>query len=241
MRSYTIWSPEYSNFSGGIRALHVLNDELNKREVQSKLHYQSPHNPEDIVLYPEIITDNPLGSQYVSRWLLAEGQVQDLSFQWVNGLGADNNLTVNIIDLDIFYPRTNNKKGIGYWIGKGRKTCDLPEDAVLIHKFEPQDRLALAEQLASFEYIVSFDSFSAINFEALLVGTPVIIANQTGKWDEHNLRKTDWPLFGLTWECEFLDVAKSEVHNQFEAYKLLCDKFSKSIDGFIEITQKNYQ
>lgn len=240
MKNYTIWSPEYNNFSGGIRALHILNNELNKKGFNSFLHYQNQHNENNIVLYPEIISDNPLNSEFVCRWLLANGEKKDLCFEWVSGLGADFLLTVNIIDLEIFKPRTKNRKGIGYWIGKGAQNIDLPENAIKISKFEPTDRSVLAELLASFEYIISFDSFTAVNFEATLVGTPVFIANTTLDWTEKKLKDTKWPFFGIFWDMKDLEQAKNSVEFQFEAYKQLLNKFDESIDSFIEISQKTY-
>lgn len=240
MRSYTIWSPEYSHFSGGIRALHVLNNELRKRSFESFLHYQNQHNENNIVLYPEIITDNPLNSEYVTRWLLANGESKDLSFEWVKGLGGEHILSVNILDLDLFKPRSNQRKGIGYWIGKGSKNIDLPENAELIRKFEPSNRELLAEQLASYEYIVSFDSFTAINHEATLLGTPVFIANQTLDWTKEKLIDTGWPMFGICWNMDEIETAKKEVQLQYDAYLEFCKIFDKYVDNFIDVSQKLY-
>jgi hypothetical protein len=239
-REYTIWSPEYNNFSGGIRALHVLNNELNKRGMKSKLHYKEPNNPNDIVLYPEIITDNPLNSDYVCRWLLAQGENKDLCFEWVKGLNGDYLLTVNIIDLNIFYPQKNERKNVGYWVGKGTPNYPLPDNAELIQKFNPNDRTLLAQQLASYEYIISFDSFTAINHEATLLGTPVFLSNVTHDWTKEKLKNTGWPLYGFFWDMADLGKAKIEVKKQFEAYTVLCKEFDKSIDNFIEISQTKY-
>lgn len=240
MKNYTIWSPEYSNFSGGIRALHVLNNELRKRDVNSFLHYQNQHQDDNIVLYPEIVTDNPMNSEYVSRWLLAAGENKDLCFEWVKGLGGSHSLTVNIIDLDIFYPRTQPKKNVGYWIGKGSQNMDVPSNSELIRKFEPSSRESLAEQLASYEYIISFDSFTAINHEATILGTPVLIANQTADWSKNKLIETGWPVYGICWDYEDLEKAKNEVKLQYDAYVDFCKVFDKSVDDFIEITQRFY-
>ena len=240
MRNYTIWSPEYSHFSGGIRALHVLNDELKKRGCKSSLHYQNQHNENNIVLYPEIITDNPLNSNKICRWLLANGENKDLCFEWVKGLGGDYFLSVNILDLDLFKPSNNERKGIGYWIGKGSKNMDLPEDVKPIRKFEPASTEALAQQLASYEYIISFDSFTAINHEATLLGTPVFIANQTFDWSKEKLINTGWPMHGICWNLDDIEKAKKEVKNQYDAYIEFCKIFDDSVDNFIDISQKIY-
>jgi hypothetical protein len=239
-REYTIWAPEYNNFSGGIRALHVLNDELNKRGMKSKLHYKESNNPNDIVMYPEIITDNPLNSDYVCRWLLAQGENKDLCFEWCHGLNGDYLLTVNPYELDIFSPRKVERKNVGYWIGKGKQNCPLPENAELIQKFYPNDRNLLADQLASYEYIISFDSFSGINMEATFLGTPVFMSNVTHDWTEEKLKKTVFPMHGFFWDMNDLEKAKSEVTKQYEAYTVVCKEFDKLIDNFIEISQTKY-
>ena len=240
MRSYTIWSPQYSHFSGGIRALHILNDLLNKKGYESYLHYENKHQNENIVLYPEIISDNPLSSSNIVRWLLANSEKKDLSFEWVKGLNGDYVLTVNIIDLQIFQPKKRIRKGIGYWIGKGSQNIDLPDSAIRIGKFDPQDREVLAEILSSFEYIISFDSFTALNFEATLLGTPVFIANQTHDWSEKKLRQTEWPFYGIFWNMDDLSKAKNEVFNQYDEYKRLLQKFDNSVNEFVDITQSVY-
>jgi hypothetical protein len=240
MRPYIVWSPEYSNFSGGIRALHVLNDELNKRGSKSGLHYQTSFDSDAIVLYPEIVTDNPLASNQVCRWLLNFGENKDLTFEWIDGLGGDYVLAVNIIDLNIFYPRNKKRSGVGYWVGKGSVNSEYMVDgAELIRKFEPSNRKDLAEQLSSYEYIISFDPYSAITLEATLLGTPVFIVPSL-TWSENKLKSTGWPTQGYFWKTEDLESAKIQVENQFEAYEKLCKKFDDSVDNFIEISQKQY-
>jgi hypothetical protein len=237
MKKYTIWSPNFTNASGGIRALHELNNQLNKKGLISNLHYENKHDEKNIVIYPEIITNNPMNTNQYFQWLLADAKKDGLSFEWVKGLGGDHLLTVNIIDLQIFNPKKGKRKNVGYWIGKGSKNIDLPENSELINKFEPSNRQELADQLASYEYIISFDSFTAINYEATLLGTPVLISNQTHDWTQEKLKKTDWPTYGICWSIDELEKAKKEVEKQYEAYVQLCDKFTKSVDYFIEITQ----
>lgn len=238
MTNYTIWSPQYSHFSGGIRALHILNEELNRKGFKSSLHYENQNHENNIILYPEIITDNPLNGKKICRWLLANANKKDLCFEWVKGLGGDYLLTVNIIDLNLFKPINKKRKNIGYWIGKGSKNLDLPENAEPILKFDPPNRQALAEQLASYEYIISFDSFSALNFESTLLGTPVYIANQTHDWSKEKLIQTGWPFHGFFWNLTDLEKAQEEVKKQYDIYKQFCSNFDRSIDEFIEITQK---
>ena len=240
LKPYTIWSPEYSQFSGGIRALHILKNELQQRGLNVSLHYENVLE-NSIVVYPEIIKDNPLNFDFVTRWLLNKSQFDDLSFAWVEGMGVENLLTVNIYELDIFYPRKNIKSGVGYWVGKGIVKPELlPENAQRINKFEPNSRLRLAELLASFEYVISFDEFSGVNTECLLVGTPVIVYPTTN-WSKNEILNISTNVNSFAWNTDELEVAKKRTETAFEEYKAFLSIFDKRIDSFIELTQKEFK
>lgn len=239
LKPYTIWSPEYSQFSGGIRALHVLEKELKKRDIEVCLHYKNII-PESITIYPEIIKENPLESKNIVHWLLNKSEFKELSFAWAKGMGVHNLLTVNIYELDIFYPRTKQRSGIGYWVGKGIVKQELlPENAQRIQKFEPNTRESLAELLSSFEYVISFDEFSGINTECLLLGTPVLIYPTTN-WSKKEILNLSVGVSKFAWDLQELEIMRSKVNLAFEEYKAFLPVFDKRIDLFIELTQKEF-
>jgi hypothetical protein len=239
LETYTIWSPEYSHFSGGLRALKVLRSELIKRGFEAYFHFEKQVS-DSIIIYPEIIKDNPLNFDKRVRWLLNKETFEDLSFAWVEGMGVENLLTVNIYELDLFSPRKTERKGIGYWVGKGSVQPDvLPDDAQRIHKFQPASREELANLLASFEYVISFDEFSSINTECALLGTPVIIYPTTN-WSKEEIMKISFCVDSFAWSLDELPQAKERVQSTFEEYKAFLTVIDSRIDKFVDITQKAF-
>ena len=233
---YTIWSPQYVNYHGGVRALHVLKDELIKRGYSATMHYEY-HTEGNFVIYPEIVLDNPLGAKHYCHWLLNNGAQKGLTFGWTPDMGCENLLTVNIIEPDIFYQRLNERSGTAYWQGKGLLNAHhIPNGAIQITKESPATRQELANLLASVEYVVSFDDFTAIAMEATILGTPVVIV--TGKLEsKERLIKSGFPIYGVCFSEEELPNAKIEVLKQNDAYKEYIKVFDERIDNFIKITQ----
>lgn len=239
MRAYTIWSPPPTNVHGGVRALHQLKQELIKRGCSATMHYEH-HDPQNIVVYPEIVKDNPLISINVVRWLLNKENFSELSFGWVHDLGAEKLLTVNIIELDIFNPRKTERSGTAYWVGKGNfNSSIIPEGSIEITRGNPATRQELADLLASVEYLISFDDFSAINIEATLLGTPVLI-HSSGHWTQEQMLQSKFGGTGICWSIDDLEQAKIDVENAFREYKKITKVFDKRIDEFIQITQEAY-
>ena len=85
--NFVIWAPPYSVESGGGLALHKLADLITQNNEKCYI-YSSSKNPlwsgelitkkefdnlnknQTVVIYPEVVYGNPLGSKYVVRWLL---------------------------------------------------------------------------------------------------------------------------------------------------------------------------
>jgi len=240
MRGYTIWSPPRTNVHGGVRALHSLKDELIKRGYPATMAYEY-HDPNNIVVYPEIVSDNPMQTPYIVRWLLNRASFPELSFGWVHDLGAENLLTVNIIELDIFHPRSDIRSGTAHWVGKGVFNQSLvPPNSIEIIRGIPASRQELADILAGIEYLISFDDFSAINVEATLLGTPVVV-HSSGHWSRDQMNTSRFGGKGICWSIDDLPKAKEEVSQAYPDYLELLKTFDERIDKFIEISQNHYQ
>jgi len=90
-RPYYLVAPDYTQISGGVRAMHYLCHALNLAgedayitttavhpelrtptlvQSQAEVHTAAGRRP--IAVYPEIVTGNPLGASTVARYLLAE-------------------------------------------------------------------------------------------------------------------------------------------------------------------------
>lgn len=235
VRPYRINIDSYYHASGGIRALHVLRDELRSRGLQAEVTHEHPEPiAGEIMLYPEIIPGNPRESPHYVRWLLNEGYFPDEHvWGWRAGLGADRLLTVNIIE-DFWRDRGLRRRGVAYWIGKGEANFDptvLPEGAREISRSNWPDREELAEYVAGLELLITFDPFTAVIEEAVMSRTPVMIAAPL-----HAVTAAETP-FGVAWGRDEVDFAYATVGLARERYIDRLPELSASIDRFVEDSQ----
>jgi len=234
---YTIYSPPYVNYHGGVRALHILKDELNKRGYQASMHYDY-HVEGSFVIYPEIQPGNPLNAKHYCHWLLNNRDLPGLTFAWAEDMRTDNLLTVNIIEPDIFYPRYNKREGVAYWIGKGDSSgFIIPEGAIEITRTRPALRTQVADLLASVEYFLTFDDYTSLTIEATLLGTPTLIQTRNIEASKQRIIDSGFPSYGVIYDLNDLDKAKKEVYKQHEAYALFTKVFDERIDNFIKTTK----
>lgn len=240
LRPYTIWSPPYAHYCGGIRALHRLAAELDQRGATVNIGY--PVTGSEIVVYPEIVKDNPYGSTRIVRWLLNKAEVpgDGLTFAWASGMQHPL-LTVDIIEPDLFYPRTGQRQGAAFWVHKGElDPMVIPPGSVQITHGWPATRSQLAALLGSVEYLISFDPFTAMVPEALLCGTPVLIHAPRSSWTREQIESHGWVNYGVAWKPAELQIAKAQVHLAFDHYEQLRQRFSASIDHFVRLTQATW-
>lgn len=238
---YEIWIQGYYHMSGGIRALHVLKDELNARGLEASMLYENQRKPDTIGVYPEIMPGNPEGYEHVARWLLntADLPADGDTFAWESGMGDYPLLTVNIIELDLFKPNPGPRSGVAYWIGKGVPQPSLiPHGAEQISRQNYPKRHDLAERIRTLDYLISFDPFTAVNIEAVLCGTPVLVRGNHPRMSQADITGHGWTPFGVAHNVEDLEEARREVHLAYDHYLSLLPVFAKRIDQFIEITQK---
>ena len=239
---YELWIDGYFHMSGGIRALHVLRDELVKRGMNAWMKYER-HDERAIAIYPEIISDNPGGFDCVTRWLLNTADLpDDPTWAWETGMGDHPLLTVNIIELDLFKPREGRRRDVAYWVGKGEKDeCWIPDRAEEISRDNYTTRESLAERLASLEYLISFDPFTAVNIEAVVAGTPVLIRGQHRKMTAEQIEAHGWTPYGIAYSMSELEKARETVHLAREHYESLLPVFDQRVDAFVESTLRLYQ
>jgi O-antigen biosynthesis protein len=147
---FLIYAPPYRNSSAGIRVLHRLGQELNNIGCNAfvftawnKTAELKPNIGDCIVVYPEIVTGNPMGAKHVVRYVL--------NTPGFNGVGdsiyADSELVfvynkalltaaqsatsqkiddsrlmeISIIEPWLFQPKPEVQKvyDVVFWIGKG--------------------------------------------------------------------------------------------------------------------------
>lgn len=243
MSRYEIWINNYYHMHGGNRALHVLRDELKRRGMEAWMSYEH-HDPTAIGVYPEIVHHNPSGYEKIVRWLLNTPTADlppDPAWAWEKNMGCDDLLTVNIIELDLFRPSTNHRSGTAFWVGKGvRDNSVIPSNSVEITRGNFPTRPEVAELLSSVQYLISFDPFTAMNLEAVLCGTPVLVHGEHPKLTQEQIREHNWVPFGVAYTVDQLDEARSEVHLAWDHYRSLIPVFHRRVDEFVEKTTSMY-
>jgi len=222
-----VWSPPYTHQSGGIRALYLLCDLLRERNIDANIqtflgeYVENPYNApkllknsdEDIHVYPEIIVNNPAGSDRFVRWLLNRADLDGECWAWIHGLGDHPILHVPIVESEIFKPMNLERKGIAYWVGKGYEDLyKIPYNAFRISPDKSYTREELAILLGSIEYLISFDPFSALNLEAAMCGTPVRV-HTTAEWKPKDLENSFFGRFGIAYSDDEMEKAIWESKN----------------------------
>ena len=252
MTPYTIAIGGRNEASAGIRALHVLRDELRARGYQANMEYEGVI-PDSIAVYPEIQGGNPLGATRVARWLL--GAAPDIphdgpQFQWGGGMDPNNSpiLCVDLLEPDLFHPNHGlERKGTGYWIGRGGSNWDMYGGWETVSDWDelPSSRGRFATRadyahwLAGLDLFISFDPYTAVITEAITVGTPVLVLA-----DRKDPRRSigignQWNLYGVAWSIELTKYARDTVHLAHDHYREVCvPEFTKQIDHFVTLTQE---
>lgn len=249
MKPYVIWSPDYRRVSGGIRVLYLLGKLLRDRGLQAEMkmtHLPFVDNPwgvpecleipdDAIHVYPEIVEGNPSGSDRVVWWLLNRANKDGLKFVWHPNIGAEPVLNVPYLEPDVFHPGDGPRSGVLVWIGKGQQGY-VPDGSKLITHSWPSTRKEMADVMRSAEYLISFDSYSAIVHEATLCGCPVVLIENEG-WNLGHLTQGPMKVFGVVDCASKLDQARAEVSKSFQAYLDYFPTMAQQLDRFIEETQ----
>lgn len=244
MRPYIIWSPPWDHKVGGIRALYALRDELRARGCEAWMHDEVVLDPEAIVVYPEIVQDNRLNAERIVRWRLSPAEVPDdgLTFDWTDYGGLYPRLMVDLVDDAIrFAPRGRERSGVVVWIHKGKADLDvIPDGAVHMGTHGPETREGVADLLGGCDYLISFDEFSSVNIEAILLGTPVLLYPTVGHFTHDELMAQNWPKHGIAWRPDDLPLARDRTASAWAWYATEQRRMARELDSFIFETQRQW-
>lgn len=265
---YIIYSPPYAP-SGGVRALHRLCDDLRAHGLPAAIHpmfgpyRENPYDAPSIEgqsaavfrdawhLYPEIVAGNPSGGERVIRWMLGpqrhDPAPTDRVYTWDHAITADlPRLQVPIVDLNVFHPGRGRRMGVARWVGKGL-AGPVPAGTIEITQSWPQSRSTLGEVFRSVDHLISNDPFSALNLEATMCGTPVLIDFQgwgpaaqvaAGTWDQKRAADSLFGDDGFAWSPEELDEARERARSVFSHYvEMALPAMAEDLRLFIESTQ----
>lgn len=242
MRPYVIWSPPWDHKIGGIRALYRLAAELADRGCTVTVSNGEHVDPDAITVYPEIIQNNPLGASRIVRWLLNRAHVPDdgLAFDWQDTGSGNPLLTVDLVNHDLLQRRVGPRSGVALVVRKGTLDPSLvPAGATEITRTWPARYEDTLDLLARSEHLISFDEFSLLNLEALMLGTPVLLY-PTGRWSRAEVEAQEWTQHGVAWSPSELDAAREATKGAWPWYLEQCEQYQHRINTFVAATQARW-
>lgn len=274
---YYLYAPPYTECSGGTRAFHylchalnligeeayvttdtvandlrtpVLSDAVRERHLASGI--------EPIVVYPEIVPDNPLAAHRVVRYLLnTPGVVNGQEPTWgdddlIFSFGAEIlpiGMHAEVMEVPLINARIYNLDGadeqkrsgalvfINRYLDRGGVLSPLTAQALEISYRVPArspEELASLYKRASVLY--TYEPSTAC-FEALLCGCPVVYLQNELLLPApfKGYLGTD----GCTWGSDpaSLEAARKSVRKATENYRRKQAEFWKQLENFVKITQ----
>lgn len=263
---YIIFAPPYRHNSGGIKVLYELSYQLNRHGQESYVFvwdggYYASNKYQTCsykfmmdnlrkgawVIYPEIVSGNPLGAKNVIRYVLNEpGKIggdkvyssSEIVWAYNNGLKKfapkDRILQTPHIELDLFKNNNLNRKGSCFWVGKGQNVARKPEheELEITHAY-PENREELAYIFNTKEVFYTYDDFTCMVDEARLCGCPaVLLDDNSNKIDSLKENKN-----GLAFGISELEYAKKTVGKFNKLYiKQHLTLFEKQLKLFLKLT-----
>lgn len=201
-RRYIIFAPPRTR-NNGVRVLYTLYSRLREAGYESfifcperqeapyqyMLQFDRATRENDIVIYPEVISGNPLRFRHVVRYVLfypgrLDGETTffpaEKIFTWDCAYLDAPALRQPYVDRSLFYDAHLPKRQNCYFVHKGGKWRDIPdmENMVEINMQFPETREELAHLLQTTDILYSFDDHSALNLEAALCGAHVKIVRE---------------------------------------------------------------
>ncbi len=287
---YYIVAPPFVRSSAGIRLLYLLCHHLNLKGYQAfialereecgedevhdyiapivneqiiTLHFKTNRQP--IVVYPEVISGNPLCSDAIARYVLnypgllggdKEYDKDEMVFAYTKKLSdsvtchKSEIMYVPLCDVNIFYPPKTPVKREGscfyaskYQHSHNGKLQDITKDSFEITRGEEDslNQYEIAELLRKSEIFYTYEDTS-LAIEATLCGCPTVFITNEFLQTEPLASKEigDYGMaFGV--DLEKLQQAKKTVDLAFDKYQKSIELFGKDIDNFINITQLRVQ
>lgn len=215
-----------------------------------------------IVIYPEIVSGNPLGARNVVRWLLHNpgfhtgvvnygvGEMYikvNNAFNdfYISGSYSSKNI-LNVYDFpfDIYREIQGVKrKGVAYCVrkGKGKILNKHPDDGILI---DGKSHEEIAEIFSSVEKFISYDEYTAYSLFAVLSGCDSIVIPTEGQSEEQWRPKIE-DRYGIAYGFERLEWARKtailckenifrEVHEVDKRVKNFVKEANDFFDGKIK-------
>ena len=187
---FTVVTPSYRRNSGGVWILHFLCSQLNALGHKATVYIYTNdqitnfgneigHDPDAIVIYPEVVTNNPLNAKKVVRYLLnKEAAIDGKPIEWGKN---DFPLSYSKLYKDcdtLFYPIADtdivNKNELrqynSYYVGKGSKYAicpPLPGCQEITTSTPREEYIAI---LNKSKIMFTYDTLTSTNLDAALCG-----------------------------------------------------------------------
>ena len=222
-RRYVILAPTYRHNSSGIRVLYDLQKWLvcsgYDAIVVAGLQADSIGSfDDDIVIYPEVVTGNPLKAKRIVRYILnSPGKIGGtkeydesellVAYSGTFAMHAKGAIMMVPPVEHYFYSDNTPKTLTAVYVGKEKDLGKHPADSIYITRNFPATRHAVAQFMRSLKTLYTYDLISAIGHEAMLCGCDV-------KYIDNNGIMVDFPE-PLTLQSS-LDEFKAELHDFIE-------------------------
>lgn len=192
---FIVAAPKYNPLSAGCRALYDLNQSLNQNGYQSEIMlYTEPPRPYDsnaVVIYPEVIPENPLNATKVVRYMLnKDGLItgkpirfgaNDFILTWFDCLHNPYHARLWKPLIPDFFNDHATRSALDRnidctYIGKGAgiTDCKVIPNTIYVNGLS---RKALADLLRQTRILYTYDPLSVLNSEAMFCGAMVCILN----------------------------------------------------------------
>lgn len=286
---FYVYAPLYRKNSNGVRMLYTLSEMIRQCGYDSKVicyederadydvltPTQYKHHTlkltsefscyqlgeQDIVIYSDTISDNPLNAKNVVRYLLnrptyitGKGiDYGDRDYPVSYSLGIDPNLPQLFIlndDREYFYPRDFTEKESIVCIYYGKiidKEIHDPAITALIKTFDrtvtitrefPATKIELGDLLRRARLLISLDPISNITYEATLCGTPALIVNDVFDFSSQKFNIT---LHGIFSNASGYDKAIKNINFSFSQYQVVLEDNGKNVRLFVDEVIEHFE
>ena len=241
----TIWifAPDYNPAMAGVVQLYRLSETLSKLGHDSKIMNFAriePVEPQDIVVYPEVVTGNPVGAGRVVRYFLnREGLAlnnpvmagpNDFIVAFSPEFHDNPHAVLSLVDLPEMFNDLGTKPTLTRhidctYIGKGRHYfahSRVIDNTILIPRDSPITRKGLADLLRQTRFLYTWDVMSLINTEAIMCDVWVI------PMEFHPFRDDQ-----ISWPYVSLDREQLQIKpNYYELRQVYIDSLVRSNQEF---------
>jgi len=262
-RPYSIFTPEFSPLSGGIRVMWGLFGHLLAKGQLAVTN--AMWNGDFTAIYPEITHGNPLNAPHVVRYILNKPGVMasygvpgPTTYEKTDeiyvfskiydtfGVDEEHLLFLPILNLHIFKNQKRKRTRNCYFVGKGTNLNLHPKDAIKIDSSNSHDQQELADLLNTCEVMYSYENPTAMLEIARLCGCRIVFFPQGAitKFTRDELTKLYEPgMDGISFYEDAHGMGSAEEHSELDVKKFrekyieLIKTFDRKLERFIDHTQ----